>query len=180
MLGEVVAAPRTLLDLGLGFDDRLAHLLGDERAVGLLPLAEARRHGPHAWRAIGESGPAPVLEGAAGLLECRLDLRWIDHGYGHYLTHVAGGGMVDWRDMVKFHVMNTLTFFDYTPPARATQGRRGRAGRRETLAREVAIAREIAGMPGLSAEERVRLWEERTKLSRPTYYRRLEAGCKNH
>jgi hypothetical protein len=61
-----------------------------------------------------------VIE-VASELKCRLDLRWLKHGYGHFLTQAAGGGKVDWRDMVKFHMMNTLTYFDHpqTQPERA-------------------------------------------------------------
>lgn len=104
----------------------------------------------------------------AAELECRLDLRWIDHAYGHYLTHVASGGTIDWRDMVRFHVMNTMTHFNHTP-----QPQPGQATPDDDLDREVATARQIAQTPGLSREERVRRWEERTGLSRATYYRRL-------
>lgn len=42
-----------------------------------------------------------------------------------------------------------------------------------------AVAQEIAGTPGLSRAERLRRWEQRTGLSRPTYYRRLDAGRGN-
>jgi hypothetical protein len=111
----------------------------------------------------------------AAELECRLDLRWIEHGYGHYLTHVAGGGVVDWRDMVKFHVMNSLTYFDY-PAAKSSQPQPGDGGQEEDVAQQVAIALEIAGMEEKSGDERLRLWEERTQLSRATYYRRRAAG----
>jgi len=112
----------------------------------------------------------------AGELKGRLDLRWIDHGYGHYLTHVAGGGTVDWRDMVKFHIMHALTYFDHTPLVMPGQLKHGEGERREALELQVVVAKEIARMPGLGQEERLRLWEERTRLSRATYYRRLEAG----
>src|SRR5262249_48880926 len=73
---------------------------------------------------VGETGrmtPAECVEVVeyvirlAAELQGHLDLRWIEHGYGHFLTQVASGGTVDWRDMVKFHVMNTVTFFQHTP-----------------------------------------------------------------
>jgi hypothetical protein len=106
----------------------------------------------------------------AAELKCQLDLRWIEHGYAHYLTHVAGGGTVDWRDMIKFHIMNTLTYFDHPLPSKQVPTHQ------DDIRREIAIAQEIAQTPGLSREERLRLWEERTQRSRPTYYRRLQAG----
>ena len=117
----------------------------------------------------------------AGELQCRVDLRWIEHGYGHYLTHAASGGTVDWRDQVKFHMMNTLTYFDHTPQGRAELAESEQGASR---AKEIAIALEIAAMPGLTRDERLDRWQERTRtelkptgLSRPTYYRRLlEAG----
>ena len=73
---------------------------------------------------VGESGSMSAHEcveviefviDLAGELKCRLDLRWIEHGYGHYLTQATCGGTVDWRDQVKFHMMSTLTYFDHTP-----------------------------------------------------------------
>jgi hypothetical protein len=36
----------------------------------------------------------------------------------------------------------------------------------------------VAATPGLTQAERLRLWEERTDLSRATYYRRLKAAGK--
>jgi hypothetical protein len=99
-------------------------------------------------------------------------LRWISHAYGHYLTHAASGGAVDWRDMVRFHIMKTLTRFDHTP-ASAGQPGQGGAEEQDAFAREVAVAREIADKEGLTASERLLEWERRTTLSRPTYYRRL-------
>ena len=133
----------------------------------------------------GEAGGMSALEcvevveyviDLAGELKCRLDLRWIEHGYGHYLTQATSGGTVDWRDQVKFHMMNTLTYFDHT-----RQGRSGQSGGGQGvgLAREVAIAQEIDGTHGLSQAERLRRWEQSTGLSRPTYYRRLDAGRGN-
>jgi hypothetical protein len=103
----------------------------------------------------------------AAELKGRLDLRWVDHSYGHYLTQTSGG-TVDWRDMVKFHIMGALTCFDH--PLQAGQG----ADETE----EIAIAQEIAQLPGLSRDDRLARWTERTGLSRPTYYRRLAAGSK--
>ena len=72
--------------------------------------------------------------------------------------------------MVKFHVMNVLTCFDYVP---------GDSGTREDIAQEIGIAQEIAEKPGLTQSARLQMWEDRTKLSRPTYYRRLQAGRAN-
>jgi hypothetical protein len=103
----------------------------------------------------------------AAELECRLDLRWIEHGYGHYLTDVASG-RVDWRDMIHFHCMNTITYFAHTCPASP-------AVKLATQA-EVALAQEIEQMSGLTKEQRVALWAERTGRSGATYYRRLELG----
>jgi hypothetical protein len=131
---------------------------------------------------VGETGSMSALEcvevidyviDLAGELKCRLDLRWIEHGYGHYLTHVASGGAVDWRDMVKFHVMNTLTYFDHRTSATTEATGSHRATGEEE---EMAIAQEIANTAGLTQQERLQRWEERTRLSRPTYYRRLQAG----
>lgn len=108
----------------------------------------------------------------AGELKCRLDLRWIEHGYAHYLTH-AQGGSVDWRDMVKFHMMNTLTYFDHGQPGNASRATgRPQAGSID----QTAVALEIASMPGLTARERLSLWEERTGQSRANYYRWLRKG----
>jgi hypothetical protein len=105
--------------------------------------------------------------------QCRLDLRWLEHGYAHYLTQATGGGTVDWRDMVKFHVMRTQTYFDH-PVAGSSQSSAGQA-KKATPAEEIAIALELMAMP-VSAKERVRLWEERTTSSRATYYRRRNEG----
>jgi hypothetical protein len=113
--------------------------------------------------------------GLAAELGCRLDLRWIEHAYGHYLTQVISGGTVDWRDQVKFHMMATITCFDHTPPV-AGQKDNTAASRTDQRQRGIAIALEIDQMPGLSAEDRVRLWEERSGESRATYYRRLKEG----
>ena len=112
----------------------------------------------------------------AGERKCRLDLRWIEHGYGHYLTYAESGGRVDWRDMVKFHMMNAQTFFDFASSGKGGPSSHGDKGPQETLAQEIASAQEIAQLPGLTSTDRLQLWEVRTKLSRPTYYRRLEAG----
>src|SRR5262249_53840135 len=112
----------------------------------------------------------------ASELKCHLDLRWIEHSYGHYLTQLASGGWVDWRGMVKFHKIKTLTYFDHTPPAKLVQTDQNGAEKGADLLREVAIAQELAQTSGLSRDERLRIWEERTGLSRPTYYRRLQAG----
>jgi hypothetical protein len=111
----------------------------------------------------------------AAELQCRLDLRWIDHARGHYLTHVASGGTVDWRDMIRFHLMQTLTCFDHqqTPSGHADKGE---SGRPDCLLQEIALAQEIDRAPGLTRDERLRQWEQRTGLSRATYYRRLSAG----
>ncbi len=38
----------------------------------------------------------------------------------------------------------------------------------------MAIAKEIAAMEGLSRDELLQLWEQRTELSRATFYRRLQ------
>jgi hypothetical protein len=118
----------------------------------------------------------------AAELECRLDLRWIEHAYGHYLTQAVSGGVNDWRDMVKFHIMNTITYFDHTPP-NADQTEETYASRGDQVQREIAIALEIAQMSGLSREDRLRLWAERTVETNPpkgrspaTYYRRLSDG----
>jgi hypothetical protein len=70
----------------------------------------------------------------------------------------------------------TLGCIDHTPQARSGQSGGGHV---VGLAREVAIAQEIDGTHGLSQAERLRLWEQRTGLSRPTYYRRLDAGRGN-
>ncbi len=115
-----------------------------------------------------------IIETAAAL-KCRLDLRWIDHAYGHYLTQATGGGGVDWRDMTKFHMLNTLTYFDHSPPVKS--GASSTPGRQQDdMARQIALARELADTQGLSQEERLQRWEQNTGLSRPTYYRRLASG----
>ena len=133
---------------------------------------------------VGESGgmsPAECVEviehiiDTAAQLKCRLDLRWIDHAYGHYLTQATCGGSVDWRDMVKFHMMNTLTYFDHTPTIKSGPAGAGEA-QQDTDAGEIALARELAQTQGLSQDERVRLFAERTGRSRATYYRRLAAA----
>jgi hypothetical protein len=112
----------------------------------------------------------------AAELRCHLDLRWIEHGYGHYLTHLQSGGRVDWRDMVKFHIINTLTCFDHNVSAGQGDAEHGEANQPREPVQEIAIAQEIDAKPSLNREQKVRLWQDRTGLSRATYYRRLEAG----
>jgi hypothetical protein len=81
------------------------------------------------------------------------------------------GGKVDWRDMVKFHMMNTLTYFDHP------QSQAGPTGAGESdEAKQAAAAQDIASTPGLTQAQRLQMWEDRTRLSRPTYYRRLKAA----
>lgn len=104
-------------------------------------------------------------------LQGQLDLRWIEHAYGHYLT-AERGGKIDWRDMIKNHVTNTLTSCDFT----GHKVKSGNDKSRDDRASETAIAWEISQMPDLTRAERLALWEERTRLSRATYYRRLIAG----
>jgi hypothetical protein len=116
-----------------------------------------------------------VIEQAA-LLDCRLDLRWTEHAFAHFLTEANAGTTVDWRDMVKFHMMNTLTYFDHTRPAKQGPTAEDDHNKLGTLPQEILIAREIAGLLGQSREERLARWEERTSLSRATYYRRLRAS----
>jgi hypothetical protein len=132
---------------------------------------------------VGETGrmsPHECVEvieyviGLAAELECRLDLRWIGHAYGHYLTQAVSGGVNDWRDMVKFHVMNTITCFDHSPMADQTGD--PDASRAERHEREIAVALEIAQLPGMTREERKQLWKARTGLCRATYHRRLLEG----
>jgi hypothetical protein len=115
-----------------------------------------------------------VIEKASEL-KCSLDLRWIERAYGHYLTHVASGGSTDWRDMVKFNLMRTLTYFDHTPPAKHPAAAQT-AEPQEEIRDQIALALELDQTPGLTRDDQLRLWEERTKLSRPTFYRRLKAG----
>jgi hypothetical protein len=151
------------------------------------PVHEIRALMRHAARQghSGEAGnmsPAECVEVVefvirlAAELRCHLDLRWIEHGFHHYLTHAVSGGTVDWRDMAKFHVMNTLTCFDHTPPRKQVQAGQEKVDGQKALSQEMDIAREISQTPGLSREDRLRLWEERTGLSRATFYRRLSAG----
>ncbi len=73
VLGVVVADPGALLDLGLGLDDRLAHLAGHQ--LGQLALAPAQQGGGPGQtpRALGEGGAAPGLEGLSGPLQTLLD-----------------------------------------------------------------------------------------------------------
>jgi hypothetical protein len=118
----------------------------------------------------------------AAKLQCRLDLRWIEHAYGHYMTQAVSDGVNDWRDMVKFHVMSTITYFEHTPPD-AALAHKTDASKAETRQREIAIAREVAQMPGLTYKEREQLFAERTietnppiGRSRATYYRLLAEG----
>jgi hypothetical protein len=108
-----------------------------------------------------------VIQTAAEL-EGRLDLRWLEHAYAHYLTAEVSGGRTDWRDMVRFHLLNALTRFEHRPVV-ATSGPRDGAS-------EVAVALEIAALPGLTKEQRVQLWASRTGRSAATYYRRRDAG----
>jgi hypothetical protein len=70
-------------------------------------------------------------------------------------------------------MMNTLTYFDHTPQVGSGTAS---AGRGDNKPQEIALAKEIAGLPGLTREERLGRWQERTGLSRPTYYRRLAEG----
>ena len=151
------------------------------------PVHEIRALMRHVARQVhtGEAGnmsPSECVEVVeyviqlAAELQSHLDLRWIEHGYGHYLTHVTSGGTVDWRDMVKFHIMNTLTYFDHTPPPKQLQANEEKAELRHDSLRQIAIAQETAQKPGLSRDDRLRLWEERTGLSRATFYRRLAAS----
>ncbi len=115
----------------------------------------------------------------ASELECRLDLRWIEHGYAHYLTHVESGGTVDWRDQVKFHMMETLTYFDHTPAKKPAQSEGGDLGKQDYEQQNIAAALEIHHMSGLSGADKVKVWEERTGLSRPQYYRYRNKGLAN-
>ncbi len=115
----------------------------------------------------------------ASELGCRLDLRWIEHGYAHYLTQAEGGGGVDWRDMVKFHLMQALTRFDYEPPTTDSHLPHEVTTRQADKAGLVCIAQEIAKVDGLSHDERLRRWEARTRKSRATYYRSLKRGLSN-
>jgi hypothetical protein len=138
-------------------------------------IAEGGRMSPHECVEVVEY----VIQ-LASELKCRLDLRWIEHGYGHYLTDIEGGGSVDWRDMVKFQMMKALTYFDHASSKGHDQSNHGDSGTQEAIAKEIAIAQEIAQMPRLTQKERVQLWEDRTSLSRPTYYRRLETGRANN
>lgn len=130
---------------------------------------------------VGESGsmsPQECIEVVehviqlAAQLECRLDLRWIEHGYGHYLTELECGGSVDWRDMVKFHAMRTLTFFDHSKPKMPSRA----DGAANSLSCEIEMAKEIAALVGKTNDQRLQMWQERSGLSRPTFYRRLKAG----
>ena len=118
----------------------------------------------------------------ASQLQCRLDLRWIDHAYGHYLTQMVSGGLNDWRDMVRFHVMSTITYFEHASSIVAGSELDERRAVDQSQ-REISIAQQIDATPGLSRDEKLRLWEQRTipfnppkGWSRPTYYRRLQAG----
>jgi hypothetical protein len=122
-----------------------------------------------------------VIE-VASQLQCRLDLRWIDHAYGHYLTQTVSGGSNDWRNMVRFHVMSTITYFEHASST-VEGSERSDSHAVDQIQREIAIAQQIDATPGLSRDEKLRLWEQRTipfnppkGRSRPTYYRRLQAG----
>ncbi len=59
VLGVEVAVQRALLDLGLGLDDRLAHLRGDQRAVPTGPFAQQRRRPAHRLGALLDGQGAP-------------------------------------------------------------------------------------------------------------------------
>ena len=108
-----------------------------------------------------------VIQTAAEL-EGRLDLRWLEHACAHYLTAEVSGGRTDWRDMVRFHLLNALTRFEHRPVPTTSDSWDG--------ASEVAVALEIAALPGLTKEQRVQLWASRTGRSPATYYRRLDTG----
>jgi hypothetical protein len=131
---------------------------------------------------VGESGSISAAEcveivevviGLATERQCRLDLRWLEHGYGHYLTQETGGGKVDWRDMLKFHVMRTQTYFDHAVAGSSQSS--GRQAKKATPAEQIAIALELMALP-VPATERVQLWIARTGLSRATYFRRRDEG----
>jgi len=137
---------------------------------------------------VGQMSPAECVEVIEHLINLvselagHLDLRWIGHAYGYYLTQHASGGTTDWRDMLKFHVMKTISYFDNTPPNTCSQDQ-AIVDDNGQLHREIIIAQEIQKLPGLTREDRLRLWQERTKefhsstgLSRPTYFRRLATG----
>jgi hypothetical protein len=143
---------------------------------------------------IGETGqmsPRECVEviefviGRAAELKRGLDLRWIEHAYGHYLTEAVSGGSNDWRDSVKFHLMSTITYFDHAPST-AVAADQSESHSAVKQRRAAAIAKEIDNIPNLNSEERVKLWQERTVeinppegMSRATYYRyrRFDGGA---
>lgn len=89
----------------------------------------------------------------AGVLVSRLALRWLGHGY--YLTHAAGGGAVDWRDLTKFRTMKMLTYLDHAEGASARDD-------------EIVIAWDVAEKESLAQAERLCLWEACTDQSATT------------
>jgi hypothetical protein len=151
-------------------DDEIRALMRHVARKGF--VGEGGRMSPHECLEVVEA----VIRMAAEL-ESPLDLRWIEHGYAHFLTQVASGGAVDWRDQTKFHMLNMITFFDHRQePLEADRADDPDAGRPDKLRREIDTAMEIARAPGLTSEQRVDLWEQRTRLSRATYFRRLLVG----
>jgi hypothetical protein len=110
----------------------------------------------------------------AGSLQCPLDLRWIEHAYGHYLTYAACGGGTDWRDMVRFHMMKTLTYFAHTVETNVGKNGVCASSRQEAELQERCrvVARLINEFS--TDAQRVAAYVAETRMSSATYYRDLK------
>jgi hypothetical protein len=88
-----------------------------------------------------------------------LDMRLLVNSFRDYIQFQDGETSTHWKDLVRSELKQQVT----VPESRA-----------ERLARERQIALEVAAIPDLSAEERERLFTERTGTSGRGYRRRLQ------
>jgi hypothetical protein len=143
-------------------------------------MRDVARHGHNSERGqISAPECVDIIEHVINLaaeLQCELDLRWAIHAFNYYLVHVDGEGSTDWRDALRFHMINSVTFFEHNRSSVPEATTQSNVGREETIKREVEIARQIDSAAGLSADEKVRRWVQSTGRSRPTYFRRLREG----
>jgi hypothetical protein len=113
-----------------------------------------------------------VIQVAAGL-QCPLDLRWVEHAYGHYLIEADHGGGVDWREQVRFHMLRTITSFERPVTIESGQIRghdgKGKVSREERLACVQHCLQTFE-----TDAERVEYFMRETGWSRPTFYRDLQ------
>lgn len=103
------------------------------------------------------------------IAECRglnrpLDMRLLDNAIGDYVQATVYGAGCGWRDLVKSRIVERAPHFREEVVI---------GGRYEQRDAELALIRQIcAEVKG--REERVKLWQQRTRKSQATFYRRLK------